>query len=80
MGRENYIVYVHTNNTNGKRYVGITSQNPTRRWRKGNGYIENEHFYRAIQRYGWDNFTHEIVKTNLTKDDACALEKALISK
>jgi group I intron endonuclease len=76
----NYIVYIHTNNTNGKKYVGITCQSPNRRWRNGNGYYENEHFYRAIQKYGWDNFTHEIYRAGLTKKQACEIEMALIAK
>lgn len=74
-----YCVYVHTNKANGKKYVGITSQNVTRRWRNGNGYYENEHFYRAIQKYGWDGFTHEVVKAGLPKSEACALECQLIA-
>lgn len=75
----NYCVYIHKNKINGKRYVGITSQNPERRWRSGNGYCLNEHFYRAICKYGWDNFTHEILASELTKQDACNLEKELIA-
>ena len=48
-----YCVYIHTNKINEKRYVGITCQSTSRRWRNGDGYIQNEHFYRAIQKYGW---------------------------
>lgn len=73
-----YIVYKHKNNINGKCYFGITSQAPQRRWKNGNGYYENEHFSRAIKKYGWDNFTHEIIAEGLTKEEACALEKTLI--
>lgn len=80
MGLKKYVVYMHTNKANGKRYIGITCQNPLRRWRNGNGYYENEHFYRAICHYGWDNFTHEIIKSDITKEEACELEKALIGK
>lgn len=76
----NYIVYIHTNKRDGKRYIGITSQSPNRRWRNGQGYYENEHFYRAIIRDGWDNFTHEIVKAGLSKEEACCLEKQLIAR
>ena len=75
-----YCVYIHTNKANGKKYVGITSQNVNRRWRNGNGYYENEHFYRSIRKYGWDNFTHEIIKAGLSKDEACSLEKELIAQ
>lgn len=74
----NYIVYVHTNKLDGKRYVGITRQSPNRRWRNGNGYYLNEHFYRAICRDGWENFTHEIVLAGVSKDEACEKEKELI--
>lgn len=77
---DNYSVYIHTNKINGKKYVGITSQNVNRRWRNGNGYYQNEHFYRSICKYGWDNFTHEIVKAGLSKEAACSLEKTLIAK
>lgn len=75
----NYTVYVHTNKENGMRYVGITSQSVSARWQaNGNGYRKQEHFWRAIKKYGWDNFEHEIVASGLSKDDACALEQKLI--
>lgn len=76
----NYVVYVHTNKINGKKYVGTTCQSPNRRWKNGNGYRENEHFYRAICRYGWDNFTHEIVRAGLSKESACRIERELIAE
>jgi len=75
-----FCVYVHTNKVNGKKYVGITSQDVVKRWKNGNGYYQNAHFYRAIQKYGWDNFEHVVVKTSITKDEACELEKNLILK
>lgn len=79
--RENnkWIVYVHISPSN-KYYVGITSQTPNQRWRNGNGYSYNTHFYRAIQKYGWDNFQHDIVAEHLTKAEACHMEKILIQK
>lgn len=40
----NWIVYVHINKLNGKRYVGITSKHkPEYRWNNGRGYRENPH-------------------------------------
>lgn len=74
---DKYCVYKHTA-PNGKIYIGITSQEVSRRWRKGKGYYQNEHFTRAILKYGWDNFTHEILFDDLTKDKACEKEAELI--
>lgn len=72
-------VYVHTNKLNGKRYVGVTSKpNPEHRWREGRGYTENSHFKCAIDKYGWDNFSHEILYEGLTEKDAKSMERKLI--
>ena len=74
-----YCVYKHTNILNGKIYIGITSQQPERRWKNGYGYEGNEYFYRAIQKYGWnEGFEHEIIVDGLTKEQACAIEIELI--
>ena len=73
-------VYIHTSPT-GKRYVGITSQNPERRWGNcGVGYKLQTRFWRAIQKYGWENFQHEIVAEDLDIDSACILEQELIKR
>ena len=75
----NYIVYKHTS-PNNKVYIGITSQNPIRRWRKdGSGYKLHTYFYNAIQKYGWDNFKHEILYSGLSKEDAKQKEIEMIS-
>lgn len=75
----NYIVYMHTS-PNNKKYIGITSQSPKRRWRKnGEGYKDHLYFWRAIQKYGWDNFQHEILFENLTKEEAEQKEIELIA-
>ena len=75
--KNRYIVYKHTS-PSGKAYVGITRQRPEQRWQGGLGYRNNEHFFRAILKYGWDNFTHEILHTGLDKDSACAIEAEII--
>ena len=76
-----YIVYIHTNKVNGKIYVGITCRTPAKRWGKdGKKYEECPRFYRAIKKYGWDNFSHDIVMEGLSHDDACEMEKLLISQ
>lgn len=75
----NYIVYMHTSPSN-KKYIGITSQAPNRRWRKnGEGYKDHVYFWRAIQKYGWNNFKHEILFANLTKKEAEQKEIDLIA-
>lgn len=73
-----YCVYCHTNKINGKKYIGITGTKPERRWMKGEGYKQNRHFYFAIQKYGWDNFEHDIFFEGLTKEEACQKEIELI--
>lgn len=75
----NYKVYMHIS-PNGKRYVGITCQPVCQRWRNGNGYARNEHFYRAISKYGWDSFKHIILFEGLNEDAACEIEKELVEK
>lgn len=75
-----YSVYIHTNKLNGKKYVGITKQKPERRWQNGHGYRDNDYFYKAILKYGWDGFKHEIVKDGLAKEEACSMEIELIEK
>lgn len=75
-----YCVYCHTNKINGKRYVGVTKNIPEKRWQNGRGYINNEYFYNAITKYGWHNFSHEILYFNLCKEDAETLEISIISE
>lgn len=74
-----YTVYQHKNKINGKIYIGITMQKPENRWgNNGSNYKSSPHFYSAIQKYGWDNFEHNILFTNLTKEEACLKEQELI--
>lgn len=73
-----FTVYIHKNKTNGKVYVGITSRKPEIRWKNGKGYVQNKHFSSAIEKYGWDGFTHEIVCEGLQKEEAWRIERKLI--
>lgn len=76
-----YCVYMHKNKINDKKYIGITSQKPKNRWQNGNGYNNKQPmFYNAILKYGFDNFEHIIIESNLTKKEAEKLEIELIKK
>ena len=67
-----YTLYVHIT-PNNKYYIGITSQNPYTRWgHNGMGYFDRRRkvqlpFWRAIQKYGWENIQHVILLNNLSK-------------
>lgn len=74
-----YLIYEHVS-PSGKRYIGQTCQRTSRRWRNGNGYINNKYFYRAINKYGWDNFDHRIICKCQTLEEANKVESELIEK
>ena len=76
-----FCVYKHTNTINNKVYIGITCQIPRYRWGGcGQGYKNSPHFYSAILKYGWDNFTHEILYQNLSEKEAKKIEEELIEQ
>lgn len=71
-----YCIYKHTL-PNQKVYIGKTCD-VKRRWRACN-YVGNWFFYSAIQEYGWENITHEILEDNLTLEEANEKEKYYIA-
>ena len=74
-----YYVYKHTSPSE-KVYIGMTGRKPEKRWKhNGTGYRGQTYFYRAIQKYGWDNFEHEVLFENLTKNEAEHKERELIA-
>lgn len=74
-----YSVYVHITPKE-KRYIGITSLPVNDRWQNGLGYRKNTYFFRAIQKYGWQNIQHKVLLDDLNEDEATAVEKWLISQ
>lgn len=70
MNKKIYCIYKHTCKENGQVYIGQTCQNVSKRWNHGEGYIKSPYFYTAIQKYGWDNFLHEILEDGLTSEEA----------
>lgn len=77
---KSWSVYIHTNKLNGKMYIGSTSRNPEDRWGKGGVHYKDQPFYKYIQEYGWDNFSHDVIATGLSTLEASNLEKSLIIK
>jgi group I intron endonuclease len=76
----NYTVYKHTSPSK-KVYIGITKSEPHKRWgHNGYGYSNQVLFYRAIKKYRWENFTHEILCERLNKEMACEMEIMFIAK
>ena len=61
------VVYLQRNLINGKCYIGQTSKsNPQSRWyQDGSGYIHQKKFWNAISKYGWGNFEHIILESDI---------------
>jgi group I intron endonuclease len=74
-----YKVYAHIF-PNGKRYVGLTMQNPKRRWREGKAYTANARLTNAIKKHGWENIQHVILADGLTAEEAEKMERRLIKE
>lgn len=80
MENKKWCVYKHTNKINEKCYIGITSQSTQKRWKNGFGYTGNSMFYNAILKYGWENFKHEVLYSNMDELEAKEKEVELIEK
>lgn len=67
MYNKTWTIYKHTCLVNGFSYIGQTSQNLNERFRKdGSGYkLKTSPFCNAIKKYGWKNFSHEILKSGI---------------
>ena len=71
-----FYIYCHTA-PNGKRYIGQTcAERPERRW--GKGYKGCTHMEHAIEKYGWENFKHDVLATCCNKEMANRVEMKLI--
>lgn len=74
---KSWCVYKHTL-PDGRCYIGQTCDITTR-W-KPSAYKNCVKFYSTIQKYGWENFNHEILVDNLTLEEANHLEEEYIKK
>jgi group I intron endonuclease len=80
MEKHSFCVYMHNNKINNKKYIG-QSCNIKERWGSNGAHYQScPHFWNAIQKYGWDNFEHIILKQDLTSDEANDYEKYYIQK
>lgn len=80
MANDTYCVYMHRLKSDGRVYIGQSSD-VEKRWKnKGRGYYNCVKFFRAIQKYGWDAFDHIVLFDNLTKEEADILEDKMILK
>lgn len=71
MKEKSYCIYIHINKINNKVYIGQTCQEPEKRWgTQGSNYKRNPYFWSAIQKYGWENFEHNILERNLSLEEA----------
>lgn len=75
----NYLVYKHTS-PSGKSYIGQTNNLVNRNSKHQHSSSKCRYFYNAIQKYGWNNFTHIIIESNLSLDLANELEEFLIQE
>lgn len=75
---KSHCIYYHLS-PSGKYYIG-QAVNAQYRWNNGNGYKQSPYLWNAIQKYGWENFKHEILFENLTKWQADVIETYLIDK
>lgn len=86
MVQKSWIVYRHIS-PSGKVYVGITCQKLKHRWGQDgknyfrlrkNGKYAHPIFVKALLKYGWNNFKHDIVLEGISKSEADYAEKYLI--
>lgn len=72
-----YTVYKLTSPSD-KTYIGITCQPINKRWMGGKGYRKCPAIFKAIKKYGWENFKKEILYENLSEEEAKQQEISLI--
>lgn len=76
-----YIIYLLTNLTTGKKYVGKSSKSLEKRWRQ---HVQDcrkgraVHLYNAMRKYGEDSFSRIVIDTASNNERACEFESYYI--
>lgn len=79
MENKPYYIYCYTNKSNNKKYIGQTKQpKELRSGKNGWKYQGCPKFWAAIQKYGWDNFSYQVLKDNLSLEEANKWEQYYI--
>lgn len=73
-----YYIYRHIA-PDGKSYIGKT-KDPSKRYQNGNGYKKCPKFWKAINKFGWENIQHEILAITKNDCEARKLEKLMIKE
>lgn len=60
-------IYCHIS-PSGKKYIGQTTTSLKHRFDNGRNYESSPIFWKAIQKYGWDNFEHLILEEIICED------------
>lgn len=60
--------------------MGVAKTDTNEKWKNKSEYVANEKFYKDIQRFGWENFDHEILYENLSYSEAKILKTKIIEK
>lgn len=74
-----YTLYMHTF-PNNKKYIGVTKTRLQKRFGKNGNRYTSKQMKNAIDKYGWQNVEHTIIKDNLSYNEAVELEHLYILK
>ncbi|HDR7263621.1 GIY-YIG nuclease family protein [Bacillus sp. CH_203] len=76
------IIYKVINEVNGKVYIGQTRRTNEERWAEHHKDYKNPNssnyncvFYRAIRKYGWENFTFDVIDSVVSQEELDSKEK-----
>ena len=77
-----YSIYKATNLINNKVYIGFDSNWPNRKYSHKQHFkkYKNKRFYKAISKYGWDNFEWQVIYQSKDKNHCLSMETFFINE